>query len=279
LIFHGQEQGYISKQEAGLYSPDVTVEFNPTAYNNETLFLQFIQNELMPVVRNQRCLLVMDVASFHKTPVILDQLRQANILPALIPPGCTSLLQPLDTAVNKSVKQWIKEAVDEYMEAHPKDNYTIGDKRVMTTYVVATAIRRLQANVRLVQKAFQECGISIRPDGSEDSLIKIKDIDSSKIDFTGWESAIDITLKEESFHQIPPVLDDVDDYILGHEDFLLPTNPYRQWLIEDLQRSCKALNLPVNGGKMDLVKRLEGYDLEIYVKTSESQEESIQLDV
>jgi hypothetical protein len=30
---------------------------------------------------------------------------------------------------------------------------------------------------------------------------------------------------------------------------------------------------------MDLVKRLEGYDLKIQVKTLESQEESIQLDV
>jgi hypothetical protein len=54
----------------------------------------------------------MDVASFHMIPVILDQLRQVNILPMLILSGCMSLLQPLDIAINKPVKQWIKETMD-----------------------------------------------------------------------------------------------------------------------------------------------------------------------
>jgi hypothetical protein len=98
----------------------------------------------------------------------------------------------------------------------------------MIIYIVITVINRLRANGGLVRKAFQECGISIRPDGTEDSLIKIKDIDLSKINFIKWESATDITLKEESFQQIPPILDDVDDYILDHEDFPLSNNLYRQ---------------------------------------------------
>jgi hypothetical protein len=82
-------------------------------------------------------------------------------------------------------------------------------------------------------------------------------------------------MKEESFYQIFPIFDNIDEYILNHENFPLPTNLYRQWPSEDLQHSCKILNLPVHDTKMDLIKHLEGYDLEIQVKTSESQEESI----
>ena len=44
LIFHGSSgpNGKILKAEHDKYSPDVTVEVNETAYNNEELFKQFI---------------------------------------------------------------------------------------------------------------------------------------------------------------------------------------------------------------------------------------------
>jgi hypothetical protein len=58
-------------------------------------------------------LLIMDVASFHKTQAILQKLRNIHITTALIPSGCTSLLQPLDTAVNKPFKGWLREATEE----------------------------------------------------------------------------------------------------------------------------------------------------------------------
>jgi DDE superfamily endonuclease len=61
-------------------------------------------------------LLVMDVATFHKTPSILKKLRENHVMTAFIPSGCTSLLQPLDTAVNKPFKGWLREATEEYMD-------------------------------------------------------------------------------------------------------------------------------------------------------------------
>lgn len=41
----------------------------------------------------------------------------------------------------------------------------------------------------MVRKAFENCGISIRPDGSQIDRISIKDIPKDSISFEGWEAA------------------------------------------------------------------------------------------
>jgi hypothetical protein len=60
-------------------------------------------------------LLVMDVASFHKTDHIKQRLKELKITLALIPRGLTSFLQPLDTAVNAPIKLWLQEFTDAYI--------------------------------------------------------------------------------------------------------------------------------------------------------------------
>ncbi|KAG5933037.1 hypothetical protein E4U60_004724 [Claviceps pazoutovae] len=106
----------------------------------------------------------MDVVAFHKTPAVKAKLRVLGVVTAMIPPGCTSLLQPLDTTINKPVK---------------------------------AAARRLAARSSLVSKAFMDCVLGIRPDGSQDDLIRIKDIPASEIEFTRWKVAEDTTMKAE----------------------------------------------------------------------------------
>ena len=64
IIFKGTAgpTGQIFRQEGHLYSPEITVAFNKTAYNNESCFLQWMDQELAPHVSDDT-LLVMDVAS------------------------------------------------------------------------------------------------------------------------------------------------------------------------------------------------------------------------
>ncbi|RPB29914.1 hypothetical protein L211DRAFT_51815 [Terfezia boudieri ATCC MYA-4762] len=52
LIFAGTTgpKATIKKTEGHLYYPDITVEFNPTAYNNEDLFLKSIAEEIIPAL-------------------------------------------------------------------------------------------------------------------------------------------------------------------------------------------------------------------------------------
>jgi DDE superfamily endonuclease len=123
LIFHGKatnEGGKIEERESHLYHKGVTIHFNSTAYNNEELTMQWIDSELIPNLKptaQDEVLLALDVAAFHKTPAILQKLRDNHIITALVPPGCTGLLQPLDTAVNKPFKELLREHTELYMDA------------------------------------------------------------------------------------------------------------------------------------------------------------------
>jgi hypothetical protein len=223
IIFHGASgpAGKIYQQEEHLYSPDVTVEFNPTAYNNEELFSKWIDKELAPLAKTE-LLLVMDVASFHVTEGIKKQLKDLGALLALIPAGCTSLLQPLDTAINAPFKLWLEEFTDEYITKKEKEKpdmkWTVSERRIMTTWVVAKAIRRLEEHLEIVQRAFIHTGISIRPDGSQTSLIRIKGIEPSQIDFQGWETIEEPTIKTEPYEEEPvTLLEEANQFITADE--------------------------------------------------------------
>ena len=98
----------------------------------------------------------------------------------------------------------------------------------MTTHVVAAAARKLAQKAELVRKAFIECGISIDPDGCQDHLIRIKDISSSDIDFTGWEVQEDPVIKQEDegFKELSVAADMFDEFLLQEEEYL-PRNNYR----------------------------------------------------
>ncbi|RPB05837.1 hypothetical protein L873DRAFT_1883848, partial [Choiromyces venosus 120613-1] len=61
-----------------------------------------------------KSLLLIDVAGFHTTLEVLQWLHSASITTSLIPSGCTGLLQPLDTTVNKHFKQYLQEFTDTY---------------------------------------------------------------------------------------------------------------------------------------------------------------------
>ena len=102
----------------------------------------------------------------------------------------TSQLQPLDTAINSPFKDWLRQAAIDYTfqrEQEGKTEWSVRDKQVMTTFIVAAAAKRLAERIDLVERAFIQCGISVRPDGSQDNEIRIKDVPREAVDFSGWE--------------------------------------------------------------------------------------------
>lgn len=103
VIFHGT--GSRLGDEFEHYHPGVLVEFNPKAYMNEDLFLRYITDHLAPVLEGRPSLFALDLMGSHKTPQVLAALRENQILPSLIPGGCTSLVQPLDVSINKPLKE------------------------------------------------------------------------------------------------------------------------------------------------------------------------------
>jgi uncharacterized circularly permuted ATP-grasp superfamily protein len=118
IVFHGK--GTVARREH--YDDRVDVHLKKTAYNNEDLFHTWLQNIYQPYVAQQACgieesLIVMDAVAFHKTKAIRIFIKQAQppVRTAIIPPGLTSLMQPLDTAVNGPFKQLLHEEADLYL--------------------------------------------------------------------------------------------------------------------------------------------------------------------
>ncbi|KAH8800641.1 hypothetical protein F5884DRAFT_862549 [Xylogone sp. PMI_703] len=97
IIFYGTAvpSGQIYAKENHLYHPGVTVEFKLTAYNNEELFMQWIEEFILTANQN-------DTFSYSS--------------------WLYRLITPLDTAVNGPFKQWLREESDQYMESSVVDD-------------------------------------------------------------------------------------------------------------------------------------------------------------
>jgi DDE superfamily endonuclease len=174
------------------------------------------------------------MATFHKTPAVLQKLRDNHILPVLVPPGYTGILQPLDVAVNKPFKEILREQTELYMDMQEEagncpEKWTTSQKRVMTTHVVGLAWSQFCREKKdLIQKSFTDVGLNIAPDGSEDWKLSIKGYEHGKPEIGDW-SIIDRTY--ESFQELPRT-DDLDEYILENEGYI--TTNYRGLLCSRL---------------------------------------------
>ena len=98
------------------YDQRFEVRWNENAYANSHLLVDWINQMLGPVLPPGPRLLALDVAKFHSTQEVLSTLRSYDIVPSLIPPGCTGLVQPLDVSVNKPFKCLLRDILDELLD-------------------------------------------------------------------------------------------------------------------------------------------------------------------
>jgi len=154
------------------YDPRVQVIFNPNAYANEAVLVDRITNMLVPNLPPGPRLLAIDVAKFHKTKLVLSTLQSHDIIPSLIPPGCTGLLQPLDVAINKPVKDILRtlteEALDQYEIRHKGDlreatrTSAVEDRQVLVQRCVGEASQIFSTEKRdVVVNSFLKVALSL----------------------------------------------------------------------------------------------------------------------
>jgi hypothetical protein len=108
-------EGNVTEEEKQRYDKRVEVRFNPKAYANEGTVLEWIEDQLAPQFDGRRALVALDAAAFHRTPAVLDLLRKKNVVPSMIPSGCTSLVPVLDVYVNRVFKDYLKQSMDEQL--------------------------------------------------------------------------------------------------------------------------------------------------------------------
>ena len=179
------------------YDPRVLVKFNPNAYANESVLVDWITDMLAPVLPAGPRLLALDVAKFHKTDSVLDTLRSHNIVPSMVPAGCTGLVQPLDVAVNKPVKDLLRELIerrlDDFETASGEDlressqASAVEERRVLVQRCVAEAWEQFCTTRRnVIVDSFRKVGLSLPIDGSCDDELSIKGIDKHLLKIGDW---------------------------------------------------------------------------------------------
>ncbi|CAI7845577.1 unnamed protein product [Closterium sp. NIES-53] len=125
-------------------------------------------------VQSRSAMLVLDSYCGHLTKEFKARFAALNIVPAVIPAGCTADVQPLDVSVNKSFKASVRPQYQSWFEADGMNILTpAGNIKKPPPEVVLKWISRAWKAVPadLIKKSFLTCDISNALDGSDDHLV------------------------------------------------------------------------------------------------------------
>ncbi|CAI7804698.1 unnamed protein product [Closterium sp. NIES-53] len=157
-----------------------TVEQTGVKWMEATGIIQWLDEGVVPFlkpkfgVQSRSAMLVLDSYSGHLTKEVKARFAALNIVPALIPAGCTIDVQPFDVSVNKSFKAGVRQQYQSWFEANGLNILTpAGNIKKPPPAMVLKWISRAWKAVLadLIKKAFLMCGISNAIVRSEDHLV------------------------------------------------------------------------------------------------------------
>jgi len=108
LVFKGEPNGRIVKNEFATYPEGVTYACQRNAWMDETVMLTWVDEILAPYVANAPegivPLLFLDSYRCHIMNSVVQRIQDLGVEVQHIPGGCTALCQPVDVGVNKPLK-------------------------------------------------------------------------------------------------------------------------------------------------------------------------------
>ena len=124
--------------------------------------------------------------------------QECNTTLALVPPGATSKVQPLDVAFNSEFKTPVDRQATEHMVSNPalfvSGKLTADDRRILFTKWVGQPWQKTSCRLKdTVVRSFVKCGIALPISGSRDTEINIVGL----ADYRIGESA---DVEEITFH-------------------------------------------------------------------------------
>ena len=120
IIFRGQDGTADMLVEHRWYHSGVRVFFNATAYSNEEITLDWLRHDVCGVPSDQNTvqpehLMILDTFSGQTTDDVKETMAALHIIPVYIPGGYTGYVQPLDTDINKILKDKIRHYSDDIL--------------------------------------------------------------------------------------------------------------------------------------------------------------------
>ena len=228
IVFRGKGTR-ITAAEKSTWDKRVRVHFQPNAWVDESVMIEWLNHQwklsiyvlsttghMESILNNQvPRMLVLDVHRAQKTDRVKSLFKSLNTTMAMVPSGCTSLVQPLDVCINKPFKDRVKMAAEQHYTANLTkwtkgmyiqyikqtdtdmalylDRFTASERRILITQWVGEAWEAICIEHKeLIIRSFQKCGITTALDGSEDSHINIRGLQNYVVDVeeeeVGYES-------------------------------------------------------------------------------------------
>ncbi|CAI7774166.1 unnamed protein product [Closterium sp. NIES-54] len=119
----------------GDFPNDVVVGCQANGWMEATDVIQWLDEGVVPFlkpkfgVQSRSAMLVLDSYRGHLTKEVKARFTALNIVPAVIPAGCTADVQPLDVSVNKSFKASVRQQYQSWFEAHGMNILTPAGER------------------------------------------------------------------------------------------------------------------------------------------------------
>ena len=184
VVFRGKDLR-ITPTEKALWDSRVHVVFQDNACVNEDIFLWWIEHawklSCMSIFDKSQKLLVLDVHQAQKTELVKATFKNCRTSMAMVPPGCTSLVQPLDVSINKPFKQYLEEASEEHYYNNTtswmEGKISAKERRIlMSKWVVDAWDKICHQNKESIKRSFIKTGIAIPEDGSRNQEIYIEGV-------------------------------------------------------------------------------------------------------
>lgn len=165
----------------------VIVRCQEKGWMNEALVQDWLRTVWSKVdgITKRKSLLVWDSFRAHLSKPIHNTLKSLNAEPVVIPGGMTSMLQPLDVAINKPFKDRMRAKWQEWMLAG-QHTFTAGGRiRKVGLDVICRWISDAWDDKppEVIQKSFRKCCITNALDGTEDEEIWDEDSESDSDPF------------------------------------------------------------------------------------------------
>lgn len=201
---------------------DWHVTHSPKHWSTEQTMLDYITNIIVPYIEAKRevmedpeqaALVIMDNFKGQVTPAINELLEANNIHVCLLPPNTTDLLQPMDVAVNKPAKDFLKRKFEHWYSAEVMSQLQgvsdVESANIQPVNLSMAVVKELSAcwlvemaqyiadNPQFIVNGFRRPGISSALDGTMD-LVAEDGEESDSLSEDEEESGDDISVLSDS---------------------------------------------------------------------------------
>ena len=150
----------LKKPPSNLFTNDnIIIATSDSGFMSSELMQDYVNRIIKPYIDANKCLLILDDFSAHKTDFAIQYMTSNNILPFLIPGGYTYCLQPLDVSINKPFKDKLRKLWKEWNDTTSR--FTKKGNKSKPTWqetISMVDVATTTINFKTIQNSFRHCG-------------------------------------------------------------------------------------------------------------------------